>query len=93
MSAEAELDELLSDPAPTLESVETVLTHGHAVALDLEAQRLRIRRTLDRMGSLGDKSLEDELSGVTARLLALRGRLAEAGQLLGPRPRLTDRGR
>jgi hypothetical protein len=92
VSVEAELDELLGEPAATSETVEAVLTHGHAVALELEAERLRIHRKLNRVGTLGDATLDRELTGITARLLSLRARLAEAGRLLGPRPRLSDRG-
>jgi hypothetical protein len=95
---EAHLDALLSESAPARADVEAALTHGHAEALELEAERLRIRRRLDRARATHDPAFDvvvaaakEELHAVTARLLSLRGRLSDVAGRFGSGPRFSDR--
>ena len=97
-AAEAELDALLAKEAPGADEVEAALTHGHAAALELEANRLRLHRKLERASSINDPGrngvivqLREEIAAVTARMRSLQERLSEAGSRFGPRPRFMDR--
>jgi ABC-type phosphate transport system auxiliary subunit len=72
-----EISSLLDAPpsgadAPTLDRIEHTLTSGYARALALEAERLRIERTLAAVASrLGDDATDEDAS-----------ELAELGQRL-----------
>src|SRR5207247_1233837 len=97
-AVEAHLDALLSASAPTRAEVEAALTQGHAAALELEADRVRIHRRLDRARSALDPrfdpivaTMAEELRGVSGRLHSLRGRLSEVTRRSGVGARLSDR--
>ena len=95
---EAHLDALLSESAPTRADVEAALTHGHAEALELEAERERIQRRLARARAAHDPAFDeviaatmDELHVVTARLRSLLGRLSDVAGRFGSGVRFSDR--
>jgi hypothetical protein len=71
--------------------VEHLLTTGYAEMLELEAERLRLTRILERAiappetaGGADVAALSTDLSRVTDRLVELRDRLAAANQQFGP---------
>jgi hypothetical protein len=93
------LDGLLAmgeNDTPTQRPQRVVLEHvlmvGYAEALELEAERLRVARTLDRaLEDLRDPMigaevarLRADLGRMTERLVELRNRLAEANRRFGP---------
>jgi hypothetical protein len=95
--ADAQLDALLSNADPTSAEIETTLTLGHARALELEAERVRIQRRLERVHA-GYPALEGviastsgELQAVNATLRSLRGRLSDFAARFRPRSRFSDR--
>jgi hypothetical protein len=68
------------EAAPSLASMEDILTAGYAEALALEAERSRIER---RLGEVA-RSVEEPISaGVTDELVALAHRLTHAEGELG----------
>lgn len=98
MSIEEHLDALLVAGEATREEIEAALTHGHAAALELEADRIRLTRRLDRARTIPDPALDgvvatahEELAGVTAALQSLRGRLADVAARFGSGARFSDR--
>jgi hypothetical protein len=71
--------------------VEHVLTAGYAETLELEAERLRLTRILERALAPSETAvgaeiaaLSADLGRVTERLVELRDRLAAANQRFGP---------
>jgi hypothetical protein len=75
-----EIAELLSLPedgagAPSLDAIESTLTHGYAAALELDAERWRIER---RLGEVARDADEVSAHGVAAELAALSQRLESA---------------
>ncbi len=66
--------------APSLESLEEILTDGYAEALALEAERSRIER---RFGEVARTVEEPAPIGVTDELLALAKRLTHADAEIG----------
>ena len=75
-----EIAELLSLPedgagAPSLDMIESTLTHGYAAALELDAERWRIER---RLGEVARDADEVSAHGVAAELAALSQRLESA---------------
>jgi hypothetical protein len=96
--ADAQLDALLSNADPTSAEIETTLTLGHARALELEAERVRIQRRLERVHAGYHPALEGviastsgELQAVNATLRSLRGRLSDFAARFRPRSRFSDR--
>jgi hypothetical protein len=79
------------DEAPGRAIVDYVLTAGYAQALELEAERMRVRIDLDRIlpgGGVLDSEIEiaklrADLGRVDGRLGELRDRLAEVNQRFG----------
>jgi hypothetical protein len=79
-----EIAELLRMPeggagAPSLEAIESTLTHGYADALALEAERSRIER---RLGEVARDAGEVSAHSVAAELVALSERLDTADRQL-----------
>ena len=79
-----EIAELLRMPeggagAPSLEAIESTLTHGYADALALEAERSRIER---RLGEVARDAGEVSAHSVAAELVALSERLDTADREL-----------
>jgi len=75
-----EIAELLSLPedgagAPSLDAIESTLTHGYAAALELDAERWRIER---RLGEVARDADDVSAHGVAAELAALSQRLESA---------------
>jgi len=62
--------------APSLDAIESTLTHGYAEALALEAERSRIER---RLGEVARDAGEVSAHSVAAELVALSERLETAG--------------
>jgi hypothetical protein len=92
------LDGLLRATAPTRADVEAALTLGHAEALELEAERLRIQRRLDRARAARDPAFDaviaattGELRAVIERQQSLSGRLADVAAQFGSGARFSDR--
>jgi ABC-type phosphate transport system auxiliary subunit len=81
-----QIEELLTDDAPTLARLEDTLTEGYARALALEAERWRLeRRIADAASKLGDKSgalQQSELAKLGQRLSAADGDLSSLRGLL-----------
>jgi hypothetical protein len=79
------------DETPGRAIVDHVLTAGYAQALELEADRMRITSSLDRIlaeGGVLDADMEianlrSDLGRVSGRLGELRDRLAEVNQRFG----------
>jgi hypothetical protein len=88
-----EIAELLRMPdngagAPSLDAIESTLTHGYAEALALEAERSRIER---RLGEVARDAGEVSAHSVAAELVSLSGRLDTAdGELAQLRTLLDD---
>src|SRR4051794_24497266 len=75
-----EITDLLRMPekgagAPSLDAIESTLTHGYADALALEAERSRIER---RLGEVARDAGEVSAHSVAAELVALSKRLDRA---------------
>jgi uncharacterized protein YicC (UPF0701 family) len=75
-----EIAELLRLPqsgagAPSIDAIESTLTHGYAEALALEAERWRIER---RLGEVARDAAEVEAHSVAAELAELSERLDTA---------------
>ena len=86
-----EIAELLSlpengDGAPSLDAIESTLTHGYAAALELEAERWRIERRLGEVARDADEvkahSVAAELAQLSERLETTDGELAGLRSLL-----------
>jgi hypothetical protein len=88
-----EIAELLRMPengagAPSLDAIESTLTHGYAEALALEAERSRVER---RLGEVARDAGEVSAHSVAAELVALSKRLDRAdGELAQLRTLLRD---
>jgi hypothetical protein len=88
-----EITDLLRMPekgagAPSLDAIESTLTHGYADALALEAERSRIER---RLGEVARDAGEVSAHSVAAELVALSKRLdTAAGELAQLRTLLHD---
>src|SRR5512133_3571400 len=79
-----EIAELLRMPengagAPSLDAIESTLTHGYAEALALDAERSRIER---RLGEVAAHSVAAELVSLSERLDTADGELAQLRTLL-----------
>ena len=77
---QAEIAELLRMPengagAPSLDAIESTLTHGYAEALALDAERSRIER---RLGEVARDAGEVSAHSVAAELVVLSKRLDTA---------------
>ena len=86
-----EIAELLRMPesgagAPSLDAIESTLTHGYAEALALEAERSRIERRLGEVardaGEVSAHSVAAELVELSERLDTADGELAQLRTLL-----------
>jgi hypothetical protein len=86
-----EIAELLRMPengagAPSLDVIESTLTHGYAEALALEAERSRIERRLGEVardaGEVSAHSVAAELVALSQRLDTADGELAQLRTLL-----------
>jgi ABC-type phosphate transport system auxiliary subunit len=86
-----EITELLRLPedgtgAPSLDAIESTLTHGYAEALALEAERLRIERRLGEVArdasEVSAHSVAAELAELSERLETADGELARLRSLL-----------
>ena len=74
--------------APSLDAIESTLTHGYAEALALDAERSRIER---RLGEIARDAGEVSAHSVAAELLELSERLDRAdGELAQLRTLLDD---
>jgi hypothetical protein len=78
-----QIEELLSDDAPTLARMEDTLTEGYAQALALEAERWRIERRLGEVAREGGTNLGEELKTLGSRLTRADGELTQLRTLLG----------
>ena len=79
--------------APSLDRIEDTLTEGYALALALDAERLRLERRIGEVARDADGrngSLADELTALAARLKSTDGELVRLRTLLGS---LRDRAR
>ena len=93
MAVQERIVELLRLPesgrgAPTLARVEETLTEGYAVALQLEAERLRLERRI--RAAAGEAKAPGELETLSERLTTADGELAQLRTMLGT---LHDRAR
>lgn len=98
---DARIAELIASPERDVARVESTLTDGYAMALALEAERVRLERRLAaaarslRPGDPEEKTIEvselaRRLSGNAGELGELRGRLSELRRLRpGPARRTT----
>jgi len=86
-----EIAELLRMPekgagAPSLDAIESTLTHGYAEALALEAERSRVERRLGEVardaGEVSAHSVAAELVTLSERLDTADGELAQLRELL-----------
>jgi hypothetical protein len=86
-----EIAELLRMPengagAPSLDAIESTLTHGYAEALALEAERSRVERRLGEVardaGEVSAHSVAAELVALSERLDTADGELAQLRMLL-----------
>jgi hypothetical protein len=86
-----EIAELLRMPengagAPSLDAIESTLTHGYAEALALDAERSRIERRLGEVardaGEVSAHSVAAELVALSQRLDTADGELAQLRTLL-----------
>jgi hypothetical protein len=86
-----EIAELLRMPengagAPSLDAIESTLTHGYAEALALDAERSRIERRLGEVardaGEVSAHSVAAELVSLSKRLDTADGELAQLRMLL-----------
>jgi len=78
-----QIEELLSDDAPTLARIEDTLTEGYARALALEAERWRLERRIGEVAREGRTDVGEELRSLGTRLTHADGELAELRSLLG----------
>ena len=85
-----QIEELLSDAAPSLASVEHTLTEGYARALALEAERLRIEKRVVEVVKDQGADQASELRALGSRLTSADGEIERLRALLG---RLADRAR
>src|SRR5256714_10961211 len=90
-SLQDEIAELLRMPengagAPSVDVIESTLTHGYAEALALEAERSRIERRLGEVardaGEVSAHSVAAELVALSERLDTTDGELAQLRTLL-----------
>jgi hypothetical protein len=86
-----EIAELIRMPengagAPSLDAIESTLTHGYAEALALDAERSRIERRLGEVardaGEVSAHSVAAELVSLSKRLDTADGELAQLRMLL-----------
>jgi hypothetical protein len=91
MPLREEIADLLRMPehgagAPSLDTIESTLTHGYAEALALDAERLRIERRLGEVardaGDVEAHRVAAELAALSARLETADGELARLRSLL-----------
>jgi len=72
--------------APSLDTIESTLTHGYAEALALDAERLRLERRLGEVvrdvGDVEAHSVAAELAELSERLETADGELARLRSLL-----------
>jgi hypothetical protein len=85
-----QIEQLLSDDAPSLRSVEDTLTEGYARALALEAERLRIEKRVVEVAKDPTADQAAELRTLGTRLTRADGEIAHLRSLLGT---LADRAR
>jgi chromosome segregation ATPase len=85
-----QIEDLLNDSEPTLESVEDTLTEGYARALALEAELLRLERRLGEVARDADANHADEVRHLGTRLTRADGELERLRSLLDT---LRDRAR
>jgi hypothetical protein len=82
------LNDRAADPGGVVTDVEHTLTDGYALALELEAERLRIERrmgelarTVERPDEVGElRRLAAQLIGIEAEVSELRALLAELSE-------------
>jgi hypothetical protein len=85
------LDGRAADPGGTLTDVEDTLTDGYAVALELEAERLRIERRMSELALTVERPEQaDELRGLAVRLIETEASLAEIRAVLAELRRVAD---
>jgi ABC-type phosphate transport system auxiliary subunit len=91
MPLREDIAELLRMPengagAPSLDAIETTLTHGYAEALALEAERLRLERRLGEVardaGDVSAHGIAAELAELSERIETADGELARLRSLL-----------
>ena len=63
-----EIEQLLTDDAPSLDRIESMLTDGYAHALALEAERWRLERRLGEVARAGGSEAGAEVSSIGRRL-------------------------
>jgi hypothetical protein len=85
------LDGRAADPGGTLTGVENTLTDGYAVALELEADRLRIERRMSELALTVERPEQaDELRGLAVRLIETEAHLVEIRAMLAELRREAD---
>ena len=85
-----QIEQLLSDDAPSLASLEHTLTEGYARALALEAERLRIEKRVVEVVKDAGAEQAAELKQLGTRLTSADGEIEKLRASLG---RLADRAR
>jgi hypothetical protein len=78
-----QIEELLSDDAPTLARMEDTLTEGYARALALEAERWRLERRIGEVAREGRTDIGEELKSLGTRLTHADSELTKLRNLLG----------
>lgn len=78
-----QIEQLLSDDAPSLASVEDTLTEGYARALALEAERLRIEKRVVEVAKDASAEQAAELRCLGTRLTSADGEIEHLRSLLG----------
>ena len=78
-----QIEHLLNADAPSLAHVEDTLTEGYAVALSLEAERLRVQRRIGEVARNATGDHADELRSLGSRLTRADGELEQLRSLLG----------
>jgi hypothetical protein len=78
-----QIEELLTDDAPTLARLEDTLTEGYARTLALEAERWRLERRIGEVAREGRTDIGEELKTLGTRLTYADGELTKLRSLLG----------
>jgi hypothetical protein len=85
------LNDRAADPGGVVTDVEHTLTDGYALALELEAERLRIERRMTELARTVARPEEaGELRRLAASLIGTEAELAEVRALLAELRRLAD---
>jgi hypothetical protein len=78
-----QIESLLTSEESSVETLESTLTEGYALALALEAERWRLERRLVEVAREGGAGLADEVSSIGERLNDTDGELERLRAMLG----------